>query len=59
MEKFIIIFRWAKKFNRNMYYCNRSKRYFYLGHIIPDKFCDLIIMGETSTTQQILLNQLK
>lgn len=59
MKKFILMFAWAKQFNRNLYYCNHKKKYFYLGHFIPNKCCDLIKAGKTNSVQEILLNQLK
>ncbi len=59
MKKFIIQFYWARYFNRNLYYCNKKKEYFYLGHQIPNKCCDLVMCGQSNTQQEILLNQLK
>lgn len=59
MKKFIIQYRYAKIFNRNLYYCNEKKKYFYLGHLIPKKCCELIKCNNTNPTQEILLNQLK
>lgn len=59
MKKFIITYRYAKTFNRNMYYCNKRKRYFYLGHEVPNKCCDLVKQFNTNPVQEILLNQIK
>lgn len=59
MKTFILAYYWAKTFNRNFYYCNHKKRYFYLGHFTPNKCCTLIKTFNTNPIQEILLNQLK
>lgn len=58
MKNFIIQYNFAKTFSRNIYYCNKKKKYFVLGHLIPGKCCDLIKSFGSNPVQEILINQL-
>lgn len=64
MKRFILAYYWAKTFKRALYYCNNHKCYFYIGHRIPKRCCDLVCQFDTSkqdliAINEILLNELK
>lgn len=58
-NSFLNAFKLAKYFKQDLYYCNKKKRYFRLGHILPTKgCCEKIINFDNSTTKDILINQI-